>query len=111
APAGAGTVEGARHAVQDAAGRMGRSLPFVDVRSLLAGSRESAHWDDVAERCLTCGNCTMVCPTCFCTTVEDTTEVTGDHAERWERWDSCFDLGFSYLHGGPVGASGASRYR
>ncbi len=32
---------------------------------------EHSRWDDVAARCLTCGNCTMVCPTCFCSTVED----------------------------------------
>ncbi|MEU6036798.1 hypothetical protein ABZ801_15440 [Actinomadura sp. NPDC047616] len=24
-----------------------------------------------------------------CTTVEDTTDLTGDHAERWQQWDSC----------------------
>jgi sulfhydrogenase subunit beta (sulfur reductase) len=54
---------------------------------------------------------TMVCPTCFCTTVEDTTDLTGDIAQRWLRWDSCFDLDFSYLHGGPVRTSPRSRYR
>jgi hypothetical protein len=48
----------------------------------------------------------MVCPTCFCTTTEDVTDLTGDHAERWRRWDSCFDLDFSYLHGGSVRSSG-----
>ena len=56
----------------------------------------------MAARCLSCGNCTMVCPTCFCTTVEDVSDVTGTHAGRWLRWDSCFDLDFSHLHGGPV---------
>ncbi len=40
----------------------------------------------------------MVCPTCFCTTTEDVTDLTGDHAERWRRWDSCFDFDFSYVH-------------
>ena len=39
--------------------------------TLLYRNLEHPRWDDVAERCLTCGNCTMVCPTCFCTTVED----------------------------------------
>nr|BFE71866.1 hypothetical protein GCM10020092_051670 [Actinoplanes digitatis] len=53
----------------------------------------------------------MVCPTCFCTTTEDVTDLTGDHAERWRRWDSCFDLDFSYLHGGSVRTSGQARYR
>jgi ferredoxin len=101
----------AREAVALAADRMGRTLPAVDLRDLLAGTLEAARWDDVAARCLSCGNCTMVCPTCFCTTVEDTTDLTGDIAQRWLRWDSCFDLDFSYLHGGPVRTSPRSRYR
>jgi Fe-S-cluster-containing hydrogenase component 2 len=90
---------------------MGRTVPDVDLRELLAASREAVRWDDVAKRCLTCGNCTMVCPTCFCTTVEDTTDLSGNVAERSMRWDSCFDLDFSYLHGGSVRTSARSRYR
>jgi sulfhydrogenase subunit beta (sulfur reductase) len=85
--------------------------PAAEVREIFAASVESPQWQDVASRCLTCGNCTMVCPTCFCTTTEDVTDLTGDNAERWRRWDSCFDLDFSYLHGGSVRISGASRYR
>ena len=110
-PASPDTVDTARTAVEAAATRMGRSLPEADLHELLAGSYGSARWDDVAERCLSCGNCTMVCPTCFCATVEDVSDVTGTHAERWLRWDSCFDLDFSYLHGGPVRTSTRSRYR
>ena len=68
-PAPAGLVERADAAVVAAADRMGRSLPEGDLRDLLAGARDAARWDDVAQRCLSCGNCTMVCPTCFCTTV------------------------------------------
>ncbi|NJC72458.1 4Fe-4S ferredoxin [Planosporangium thailandense] len=105
------TTARARDAVARAADRMGRTLPAADLRALLAGTLEAARWDDVAARCLSCGNCTMVCPTCFCTSVEDTTDLTGDHAERWLRWESCFDLDFSYLHGGPVRSSRRSRYR
>lgn len=101
----------ARQAVDDAAARMGRAMPDVNLRELLVGARESPHWEDVASRCITCGNCTLVCPTCYCTTTEDVTDLTGEHAERWRRWDSCFDLDFSYLHGGSVRTSGASRYR
>jgi sulfhydrogenase subunit beta (sulfur reductase) len=104
-------VAQARDAVAGAAERMGRTMPARNLPDLLAASRESPHWDDVASRCLTCGNCTMVCPTCFCTTTEDVTDLTGDHAERWRRWDSCFDLDFSYLHGGSVRTSGQGRYR
>ncbi|MBB5916729.1 ferredoxin [Nocardia transvalensis] len=104
-------ITGARDAVTAAQEHMGRTMPGVDVRALLRDSRESPHWQEVASRCLTCANCTMVCPTCFCTTTEDVTDLTGDHAERWEHWASCFELDFSYLHGGSVRQSGSSRYR
>lgn len=111
APATAAQLDAARTQVSAAADRMGRAMPELDLRALLRDSRESPHWQDVASRCFTCGNCTMVCPTCYCTTFEDVTDLTGEHAERWERWSSCFELDFSYLHGGSVRQSGESRYR
>ncbi|GIJ71555.1 4Fe-4S dicluster domain-containing protein [Virgisporangium ochraceum] len=110
-PADDATVRDADAAVDAARARMGRSLPGGDLRRMLADRVGSAAWDDVASRCLSCGNCTMVCPTCFCTSVEDTTDLDGTTAHRSLRWDSCFDLDFSYLHGGPVRSSTASRYR
>jgi len=110
-PAGEQAVRGARSAVEAAADHMGRQMEAGGLRELMADSHGAARWDDVAARCLTCGNCTMACPTCFCTTIEDTTDLTGEHAERWETWDSCFDLDFSYLHGGSVRTSDKSRYR
>ena len=110
-PADPATEHAARAAVDSARDRMGRAMPPVDLRALMGGSLEADRWDDVAARCLACGNCTMVCPTCFCTTTEEVTDLTGDHAERWLRWDSCFDVDFSYLHGGPVRSSARSRYR
>ncbi|TCC21574.1 4Fe-4S dicluster domain-containing protein [Kribbella sindirgiensis] len=101
----------AQEAVASAAGRMGREMPATDLAEVVRDSRESPLWDDIAARCLNCANCTLVCPTCFCTTTEDVTDLTGEHAERWQRWSSCFELDFSYLHGGEVRTSGASRYR
>ena len=53
-----------------------------DHRSCSSDNLEHPRWDEVSERCLTCGNCTMVCPTCFCTTVEDVTDLAGEEAER-----------------------------
>jgi sulfhydrogenase subunit beta (sulfur reductase) len=90
---------------------MGRTLDTTGIKELLYGSYEHPRWDEVAARCLACANCTLVCPTCFCATVEDVTDLTGQHAERWRRWDSCFTLDHSYIHGGNVRASGRSRYR
>lgn len=110
-PATREDVDDARAAVADAGRAMVTSMPDLDLRELLAGARESPHWDDVADRCLACGNCTMVCPTCFCTDVTDVTDVTDDHAERWMQWTSCFDLDFGYVHGGSRRRSGAARYR
>jgi formate hydrogenlyase subunit 6/NADH:ubiquinone oxidoreductase subunit I len=88
-----------------------RKIDNDGIKDLLYRNFEHPHWDEVAKRCLTCANCTMVCPTCFCTTVEDTSDVTGQHAERWRRWDSCFTLSFSYIHGGNVRSSAKARYR
>ncbi len=97
--------------IASAATMMGRQMPAGDLRQLLIDSRESPHWNDVAGRCLTCGNCTMVCPTCFCTSTSDVTDLTGTHAERWMEWASCFELDFTFVHEGPVRTSGPSRYR
>jgi ferredoxin len=109
--AGPAEIRSARNDVADAAGKMGRQMPDGDLRKLLVDSRESSQWNEVADRCLTCGNCTMVCPTCFCTSVEDTTDVTGGHAERWLEWSSCFEFDFTFVHEGETRQSGASRYR
>jgi ferredoxin len=84
-------------------------VPQVD--TLLKNNLEHPRWNEVAQRCLSCTNCTMVCPTCFCTTVEDTTDLSGQTAERWRTWDSCFSLDFSYIHGGSIRREGRSRYR
>jgi sulfhydrogenase subunit beta (sulfur reductase) len=110
-PAHSSETEEAAELVLSAAGRMGRSMDSAGLQQLLAANLEHPHWDIVAERCLSCANCTLVCPTCFCSTVEDTTDLTGDHAERWRRWDSCFTGDFSFIHGGSVRASTKSRYR
>jgi sulfhydrogenase subunit beta (sulfur reductase) len=102
--------EAATAAVDGAVHKMGRELDATDLHGLLRRNLEHPRWDDVAERCLTCGNCTMVCPTCFCTTVEDTTDLAGN-AERVRLWDSCYSVDYSYIHGGAIRPSGRSRYR
>jgi len=103
-------VQNARTAVEGAAASTGREM-VADAADVLARNLESRQWDQVAKRCLTCGNCTLVCPTCFCSTVEDVTDLTGTEAERWRLWDSCFSMEFSYIHGGSIRREGAARYR
>ncbi len=113
APAAAAATEraAASAAHARASAQMGRELDVSDIRELLYRNFENPRWDEVAERCLSCGNCTMVCPTCFCTTVEDVTDLANEHVERHQRWDSCFTVDYSHIHGGPVRASTRSRYR
>lgn len=97
--------------VNNTAKQMGRTVETEDIKELLYRNYENPRWDEVAERCLSCTNCTMVCPTCFCTTVEDITDLTGENAERIQKWDSCFTMDFSYVHGGVIRSSTRSRYR
>lgn len=110
-PASDDARQAADGVVARTATQMGRRLDTADIKALLYRNYDHPRWEEVAARCLTCANCTMVCPTCFCTTVEDVTDLTGEHAERWRQWDSCFTMDFSYIHGGSVRASPKSRYR
>ena len=109
-PASAEVCRKADEAVARAA-QQSRAIDTNGLHDKLAESFDHPRWDDIARRCLTCGNCTLVCPTCFCTTIEDTSDVAGQHAERWRKWDSCFTQTFSYIHGGSVRQSPKSRYR
>ena len=110
-PAAGEDLEEAAASIDAAAGRMGRTMDTFDIRDLLARNLEHPRWEDVARRCLTCGNCTLVCPTCFCSAVEDEIDLTGEQAERHRVWDSCFSVDYSYIHGGSIRPSGVSRYR
>jgi len=105
------TFQEAEAAVDRAASQIQRRMDTTGIQELLYANFDHPRWDNVAQRCLTCANCTMVCPTCFCTTVEDVSDVTGMHGERWRKWDSCFTQNFSYIHGGSVRSSAKSRYR
>ena len=91
--------------------QISRKLDAESARKVLKNNPESSIWDEVADQCLSCANCTLACPTCFCSTVEDTVDLTGEHAERWKSWDSCFTLNFSYINGGAVRQTTKSRYR
>ena len=82
-----------------------------DIARVLREGLDHPNWEVVADACLSCGNCTLACPTCFCSDVEDVSDLSGDHAERWRSWDSCFSTDFSYVHGGAVRRSPKSQYR
>lgn len=104
-------VDRAEEIVSDTTKSMGRTLNTSGLKELLYENQDHPRWDDVASKCLTCANCTMVCPTCFCTSVEDVTDLTGTEVSRWRKWDSCFTGEFSHLHGGSVRTTNKARYR
>jgi sulfhydrogenase subunit beta (sulfur reductase) len=100
-----------QHARQQAVDQIQRTLNTDGIRDLLLNNLEHPQWEDVAKRCLSCTNCTMVCPTCFCSTVTEVSDLTGDHVERQRQWDSCFNIDFSYMNGGIVRNNVRSRFR
>ena len=104
-------TEAAAAVTAAAAESMGRTVEAADLPSLLARNLEHPRFDDVAARCLTCANCTLACPTCFCTAVEDVNDLVDGSAERWRSWDSCFSIDYSTIHGGGVRRSPRARYR
>jgi sulfhydrogenase subunit beta (sulfur reductase) len=110
-PAEAAEVARGEELTENASRQMGRSLDTENIQQILYQSADHPRWDVVAARCLTCANCTMVCPTCFCTTIEDVIDLGGTRAERLRKWDSCFTMDFSYIHGGSVRPSVRARYR
>ena len=109
-PAGDDDLATARDAIRQTARRMGRDM-IAGAQRTLRDNPGHPRWDEVAARCLGCGNCTMVCPTCFCTSTKDLTSLDGETATRQRVWDSCFTLDFSYIHGGTIRRGAASRYR
>ena len=103
--------EDAIQAVDFAAMMQTKRIPFDNKRELLFANLNHARWDDVAERCLSCGNCTSVCPTCFCHSETDKPSLDGTGSEHQREWDSCFTAGHSELGGKPIREETSQRYR
>jgi len=99
-----------REQARTAAAAQTRRLPGSDLRGVLFDNLEHPRWDDVAARCLACGNCTSVCPTCFCHSETDVASLAGT-AEHLREWDSCFSEGHAHMHGYAVRPHIRQRYR
>jgi sulfhydrogenase subunit beta (sulfur reductase) len=110
-PAPDADVAAAGAVTEAAATRMSRRLDPEGLPAALAARLEDPRWEQIAARCLGCGSCTLVCPTCFCTTVVEASDLAGEVATRARVWDSCFTPDFAHVHGGSVRPSLAARYR
>ncbi len=71
----------------------------------------SPRWAEIADRCLACANCTLVCPTCFCTGTAQVTDVETTRSVAERRWDSCFTGAFAEVAGGSFRPRVEDRYR
>lgn len=98
-------------AQQQAVDQITKTLDREHVQATLKNRLNHKRWDEVAEKCLSCANCTMVCPTCFCSSVDDVTNLVDQEVIRQRHWDSCFNFDFSHISGGPVRDQTRSRYR
>lgn len=110
-PATSEQLDRGTSARQQAVDQISKQLDTTDIRDLLMNNLRHPRWEEVANRCLSCTNCTMVCPTCFCSSVTEVPDLTGDHVDRERSWDSCFNIDFSYMNGSPTRNSVQSRYR
>ena len=88
-----------------------RSLPSTDLNKKLMSQLDHPRWDELQQRCLSCGNCTSVCPTCFCHSEIDNPGLDGRTSEHTREWDSCFTQGHSYIHGQVLRDDTRKRYR
>jgi ferredoxin len=111
APASAAQQQAAAQQLQQAAAAQSRHLPAADLRDALFARQDHPHWAEVAGRCLACGNCTAVCPTCFCSSYEARPALDGDSAVHVREWDSCFSFEHSNLHGHALRDDISLRYR
>ncbi|MGE0387321.1 MAG: 4Fe-4S dicluster domain-containing protein [Gammaproteobacteria bacterium] len=111
APATQAQADAAAAQGAEAARIQQRRLPGTNLRDTLFARLDHARWDDVAARCLACGNCTQVCPTCFCHSESDASEPGGRTSVHARQWDSCFTPGHAYMHGYAVRGDVRSRYR
>jgi ferredoxin len=111
-PASAFWQISAQRGLLEARQNMGRSLHAPqELPEILLRNLEHPQFDQVARRCLSCTNCTQVCPTCFCWTMEEINELAGQIVRRERIWDSCFNPEYSHVFGGNSRPTTLSRYR
>ena len=103
--------EQASQVVEDTAASIPRSIDTTKLPEVLQSSLELTHWDKIASRCLSCTNCTLVCPTCFCHSTFEKSDLQMQSSEHVREWDSCFTNDFTAIGGESVRSTTKSQYR
>lgn len=109
--ASAAALAEADSAIARCAASMGRVVDTTELPGLLFANLDHPRWKDVATRCTSCGACTSVCPTCFCSSVQTSSNLDGSHSEAHRIWDSCFSGDHARTHGADARPDIESRYR
>jgi sulfhydrogenase subunit beta (sulfur reductase) len=81
----------------------GRYQPFAGLEHLpevFEENKEHPVWAEEAKRCLSCGSCIMVCPTCYCFDVADELSLNMQDGQKLRRWDACMLSSFAVVAGG-----------
>lgn len=75
-------------------------IQLQDFPEIMDLEYESQVWEEVGEECLSCGTCSMVCPTCYCYAVFDELNLDASSGQRKRRWDSCLFKDYALVAGG-----------
>ncbi len=112
-PEGEGLLEGFDLPVHEA-GKPARGhfqqhiyLPQAKLTTVMEHSYDNEIWKETAERCVGCGTCNLVCPTCYCFNVEENVGITATEGTRDRHWDGCMLREFSEVAGGEFFREGA----
>jgi ferredoxin len=99
------------HKISRAEQQIRHKLDTADLPELILNNLDHPYWNEIGKRCLSCANCTQVCPTCFCWDTMDEMSLDGNTTKRTRVWDSCFNPGYSHQAGGNTRPTIYSRYR
>jgi len=97
--------------IQLAINKQSRTLPEINIKNKLLQQLDHPHWDKIGERCLSCGNCTAVCPTCFCHQQHDNVSLADNSSTHYRQWSSCFSHNHGYMAGTHLRATSGHPYR
>lgn len=104
-------IQHATQKIDAAAKAQTKKIDAINDPKKLMQRLDHPYWDTVAKQCVSCGNCTQVCPTCFCHDEVEKPSLDGNTNEHSREWGSCFTQGHSYIHGKTIRPDIKSRYK